>query len=210
MPTDPNVLMEAARCYKCIPPGLQRSILIFLIAQWAQHQHPIPPPFGPFQYTPATEVMTWIDGSGGHVGDLAAFYSTPGAFATVTSITVHRLDTIIGLNSLLMLTALDVGPTGLGVGGNLTVLDVSGCPGLITLNCSQNLLTTAGLSLTSSLVTLQAGYNQLTSINVKSFVNLTYLDVQHNQLGTVFLFNTPVLATLWTNNNPAVVLDYNP
>lgn len=35
MPTDPNILMERARCYTCIPRGLERAVMVAIIGQWA-------------------------------------------------------------------------------------------------------------------------------------------------------------------------------
>lgn len=30
---DPNALLEASKCFKCIPPGMQPEVMLYLLAQ---------------------------------------------------------------------------------------------------------------------------------------------------------------------------------
>ncbi len=44
MNCDPSELIEAAKCFRCIPNGQQGSVQIFLLCQWANNQGPCIPP----------------------------------------------------------------------------------------------------------------------------------------------------------------------
>jgi hypothetical protein len=35
MNCDPNALIEAAKCFRCLPPGMTREMLVYLLCQWA-------------------------------------------------------------------------------------------------------------------------------------------------------------------------------
>lgn len=144
------------------------------------------PPGIPFSYTPATNVMLWNDVHGGHVGDLAAFNASPDAATTVTSIQVHVLSSITGLSSLPMLISLDIGPPGLGTPGTVSVLDLTGCGGLLSLICDAN---------------------SLTALDVSPCTNLALLTCQLNLLGTITVkAGTPLTTFFWAANpSPTVV-----
>lgn len=46
MSCDPNYLMEQSKCFKCIPKGMQREVMISLLCQWANNSGAcVPPPF---------------------------------------------------------------------------------------------------------------------------------------------------------------------
>jgi hypothetical protein len=34
MTCDPNTLMEAAKCFRCIPKGMTKEVMIYLLCQW--------------------------------------------------------------------------------------------------------------------------------------------------------------------------------
>lgn len=38
MTTDPNALMQAAACYRCIPGGMQNEVIIYILAQMLNAQ----------------------------------------------------------------------------------------------------------------------------------------------------------------------------
>ena len=41
---DPNVLLARARCFKCIPRGMQKEVQIYLLCQWLKKKAVTPPP----------------------------------------------------------------------------------------------------------------------------------------------------------------------
>jgi Leucine-rich repeat (LRR) protein len=67
------------------------------------------------------------------------------------------------------------------VNKGLNSLDVSKCPTLTKLDCSQNKLTTINVSQNPALVWFDCGYNNLSSLNVENNLGLDYLGCYENK-----------------------------
>ncbi|MGE0020962.1 MAG: leucine-rich repeat domain-containing protein, partial [Draconibacterium sp.] len=88
---------------------------------------------------------------------------------------------------------------------NLTVINIDGLFGLVTLNVSENQLTAIDLS-SVSLLTLDVSDNVLTSLDL-SLNRLVTLRCQNNLLASLNINNAPSLANLSCNNNLLTALD---
>lgn len=196
---DPNDLMAAAKCYRCIPKGSLQEVMIYLICQWANGGPPVPQ----FSYEPPTAQINWTDANGnfGPV-DRATFFATADIASVsdvnldnqgVTSITAPQaLPALINFstrynatNSLTFVGCANLQLLRADLSG-ITFLTVSNCPGLISIQASSNLFTTMSVgSLTalnfanfsSGLLTIQAVNTILTQLvalgNTGGLVNLS-------------------------------------
>ena len=89
----------------------------------------------------------------------------------------------------------------------LSALDVSGYPALLSLFCQDNNLTTLDVSHNTSLYVLDCGNNQLTALDVSANPILTRLKCYDNQLTTIDVSHNTVLDVLYCQNNQLTDLD---
>lgn len=127
----------------------------------------------PFAWLPATEIATWTDGGGVHVGDLPNFQANADT-ATVSAITFGAtsfLTAVVGIGNLPSLSSLDVH------GNSLVSLDCSGSTSLTTLNCSSNAsLTTLTLTGCTGLTSLNCNTCDITgTLNCSNLTSLSIL-----------------------------------
>lgn len=216
MTTDPNVLLAASRCFRCIPKGRLNSVAITLLIDWANGG--VVPPGPHVSWTPASAVASWDDIFGSHTGDLATFLATADT-ATVTALTLSDvgLTDLDGLNTLPQLGTLDVsinpGLTILDLTGcsllsilycsscGLTSLVLTGCVNLTFINCAQNSLTTLDVSAATALLSLDANFNALISLDLSGLALLQVVDVSQNSLTSCNLTGTLSLAVANFNAN---------
>ncbi len=81
----------------------------------------------------------------------------------------------------------------LGIGGRITMLNVSNCSALERIDCQGNQLTTLNASNCISLSSLYCSNNKLTTLNVSDCINLKDLDCSSNSISSLTL---PVISTL--------------
>lgn len=193
MNCDPNALMEAAKCFRCIPAGEQAAIQIYLLCQWANM------PTGPVIYwVPNTRGCLWEDGSGVHVGaDLADFLANAD-LDQVTRLQVASFSvTEIGnLNSLPSLSILELFDT------EITSIDLSGNPALTHLYLHSTWLTSLDLRANINLQFLRCDNSLLETIDCSGLASLTILRCQMCELGTLTITGCTAITELWTYDNP--------
>jgi hypothetical protein len=141
MNCDPQALMAAAKCYRCIPAGMLPEVQISLLCQWLNASQAVPKVFS---YSPATVTVTWTDKNGNDSGNLAYFY----AHADIPSVVVLYFSDAL-LSSFTNLSALP-NLAALSCSGSfaLTQIDISYCLKLTTLAAP-----TCGLTSVSGLQT---------------------------------------------------------
>ena len=110
------------------------------------------------------------------------------------------------------LTTLNIsGCTGIGTldcsYNEITSLDVSGCTGLTELTCTKNQLSALTLPSLPSLQKLVCNNNQLTSLDVSACPTITHLNCRENQLTALNISVLPSLATLYCGYNQLTTLD---
>lgn len=202
---DPNELMAAAKCFRCIPKGLQRAVQLYLLCQIVKKKNEGPVVAG-LEWTPHNVQALWVDGTGPHTTDWDTF-NTTALKASVTSLdfTVdpfNVIDTLTGLSTLpnLQTVAVDA--------NNLVSLDASNCLSLVTLTAQGNLLTSVLVTNDAALQTLSLSGNillasidvttctalltllmnscALTQIDVTQCTQLDNLDLGFNALSPLF------------------------
>lgn len=89
----------------------------------------------------------------------------------------------------------------------LISLDVTKCPTLTGLNCSDNLLTSLDLSKNPALIGLSCNNNQLTALDVSKCQALTRLECSYNQLTSLNVSNCTMLQVLGCDGNTLNSLD---
>ncbi len=225
MACDPQSLIDAYSCLRCIPDGMVPAVRVALMCEWAGG---VTPPVGGFSYTPDTAIIAWVDSGGSKSGNLAAFNATAD-IATVSSVTGINigLTGISGLSTLPALFRLDVsnnaGLTSLDLTGcaslnflncsscPVATLDVSDCVVLDQLLCSDCSLTELILSSNTALTVVDCDDNQITSLDFLAHPILTNLYCDNNALTHLSTSGCPTLNTLFCNTNPGVgVLDLTP
>lgn len=90
---------------------------------------------------------------------------------------------------------------------SISFLDVSKCPGLGALECSENLLTSLDISKNTKLGTLSCSFNSLTSLDISNNNHLVYLNCQYNSISNLDTSNCPDLAILACKDNSLTSLD---
>jgi hypothetical protein len=114
-PCDPQALINSAVCFdKCIPPGAQREVALYLLCQWANAASaptpvPPPPPAPEFSCDPATTVIIWIDKNGYQNGNLAAFNATADAPSVTTLLLGPGVTSATGFAHFPLLSNIAVG-----------------------------------------------------------------------------------------------------
>lgn len=214
----PQALMDAAICYSKYGKHDLDAAAIYLLCAWAATGAGCQ-----ISWTPDTETPDWTDGSGPHTTDLATFLATVD-YATFTAIDFTAtsvsdfsiqncpiLQTITDAGGALFTVTLAnlTGLTLLDLNSNLalSVLDLSGCPNLQTLDShSCNLGGTLDLTPSSHLQVVNVAGNVLTGINAAGLSALTTLNCNSNQLGTIDLTGDFAITTLDVSSNPAVVI----
>lgn len=195
MITDPNTLMEAARCFRCIPRGLANSVIIHLLEEWANN------PTGPQVFwEPPSAVSAWIDGSGPHVGDLPTFLASAD-LPTVGSIQLIGvgLTTIGNLNLLPNLTNLEVNGN-----AGLTELDLTGCAALSTVFCQNCGLTSLTLDGCITVTTLNCSNNQIASLDVSDCTVMDNLNCSSNLITSLDCTGLAVMSVINCSFNLAL------
>ena len=89
----------------------------------------------------------------------------------------------------------------------LTELDVSSCTALVSLNCGGNALTELDVSNCTALVSLDCGLNALTELDVSGLKALTYLSCAANALTKLDVSENKALDYLWCGENSIAELD---
>lgn len=185
-------LAEKAKCYKCIPRGRVKQVVIYLLCKWLKKKVI-------FSFEPASKNIQWSDKNGAHVGNLAAFNAIADK-STVTNIdaSFSGLTSITGLSALPLLSGLAV------PNNNLTSLDVSHCFNLVLLGFGSNSITSiTGLSDCHLLDQLLCDNNPLGTLNLTGLSALTALLADHDGLTSLNVSPCPNLGTtaLICNNN---------
>ena len=93
--------------------------------------------------------------------------------------------------------------------GVLSSLDVSGCPGLMNLNCRANQLLNLDVSKNLDLITLICEFNQLSGLDVSQNVVLQSLICNNNQLTNLDMSKSAALMGLNCAYNQLTKLDVN-
>jgi len=156
----PQGLIDLARCVDtCVPEGMLRSVQIATACAWDNGGPPPPPQFS---YTPATDLVTWVESHGGgtHTGNLA-FFLANAHFAWVVSITIanQTLTSISNLNLFPTLGSLDLHNNGAFAGP----VDISGNPQLFFLWIASNPIAAVDIS-HNPLLTFVFVYNMSLSV----------------------------------------------
>lgn len=201
---DPNELMAAARCFRCIPKGLQRAVQLYLLCQIVKKKSS---PSVLFEWFPHASLAQWIDDTGPHTTDWNTFAATAHndlvtdidfeGPATVDITSVINQDTLPALINF-------------SIGGNtlLGVLDMSNCVTLVNLsafNCS--LAGAFGIVLTNcvSLQFLDSTTNLLTKLDLTTCVAMDTVTTAANLLtgNTGLVLNDcVVLSSINASSNP--------
>ncbi|MBP8621552.1 hypothetical protein [Bacteroides sp.] len=131
--------------------------------------------------------------------------------SNVTTVSVHGDITYLGCASN-ELTAVDVSKSPYLITLNapinkLTSLDVSKNRMLKRLDCSANRIATLNVSQNSELITLWSFNNELTALDVSSNRNLSFLDCSGNRLTALDVSNNNELMRLLCYNNKLSSLD---
>lgn len=92
-------------------------------------------------------------------------------------------------------------------GNQLDSLDLSGNPELQSLNCAGNRLSSLDLSKNSKLVSLSCGGNRLASLDVSKNAKLQMLQCQNNRLSALDVSSNEMLGHLYCPNNYLTKLD---
>lgn len=92
-------------------------------------------------------------------------------------------------------------------GCGLTELDVSMCPNLNYLDCSDNSITSLDLSNNPKLQRLYCTNTALTEIDLSNNTQLVRVRLDRNKLSTIDVSNCPALVELSVNNNQLTELD---
>lgn len=134
MTTDPNTLLAASRCFRCIPNGRIRSVIIYLLTQWANGG--VVPPGCLVVYEPSTAPGTCIsNGNPIDFNNLAEFQAIDPASITFLDLSEQEITSISGLQCLENLVTLTI------YGNTIQDLDVSGMQFLTEISASDNNLT---------------------------------------------------------------------
>ncbi len=175
--------------------------LLYKIAKRLDNFTPTPPtpPTPPVpvivQWAPATELVSWVDGSGPHNNKDLAEFQAIADYPTVTVMSfigTGLLTSLTGLSALPALGALTVN------NNSLTSLDVSGLTALYYLDCSFNLVASLTVTGCSALVQLYCNSNSLTGLSLVGCAALQVLDCSINSLTTLDV--TPAAVSLLTLN----------
>lgn len=204
MNCDPKALIEAAKCFRCIPHSRVNNIAIYLLCQWANSE---PPPVDQIAWTPETENVNWVDVGGPHTGNLAFFLAT----ADLPSVSIldfigpgSVITSIVGLSHIPAVTILDFTLS------NLSTIDVTGLTSLSNLGLSTNGLLTSisGLNTCASLSVLTCDSCNLSAINVSGLNLLATLNCDFNPLlGSVNVSGCNSLGTLSISGCSLLSLD---
>jgi hypothetical protein len=190
MNCDPNELIKAAKCYRCIPRPVLRATMISLLCRWANGGVTPPEPCR-IAWAPDTEIANWVAGGIAANGDLAAFRLIDPA--TVTDLTFNMTN-ITELTCVRSLTNLD----SLVVDSNplLTDIDASDCPALnfLEVNINDNLV---NLDVT--------GCGALTWLDITGDPNLTAVDL--TGCFSLDTFNAFASGLLTLDFTPCLVID---
>lgn len=90
---------------------------------------------------------------------------------------------------------------------SLATLDVSGCKALTSLNCNGNKITSLQLSELTALTSLNCSWNALTSLDVSMNTELQILYCGNNQLGQLDVTSNKLLVNLSCSDNLLTELD---
>ena len=123
--------------------------------------------------------------------------------AEVSGINVANKDigSLTGVEYFTALISLDC------TNNQLTSLNVSGCTALMSLSCDNNRLTSLDLSKNTALVSFYCYNNQLTSLDLSKNMALQGLSCRDNRLTALNLSKNTALASLYCDNNQLTVLD---
>jgi hypothetical protein len=137
-----------------------------------------------FSFAPPDRLLAWTDSGGNKLGNLATFQATAD-IPTVTLIDSSTTDisNFYNISSLPALVTINASHSAL-----VGTLDCSNCPNLVTLICDGNV------------------GPFLTGINTTGDVALQTLNFHDNALGTVTITGCLAIVTLWTQNNPSLVV----
>lgn len=129
----------------------------------------------------------------------------------------NNLHNIIGIENFTALISLDIDNcnnlTNLDLSGNpnllslkcldnsLTNINISNNPLLLSISCIGNELTTIDFSNNINLISIYCDYNNMTSIDVSNNSTLSELICSYNQLTSLNISNKPWLNLLSCNNN---------
>lgn len=206
MTIDIQALLDASRCYRCIPAGSMREVQIGILSRVigciTPEPTPIPPtpPEAPFSWAPEGVAALWIDSNGAH-NDTYPVFNAIADRNSVTSIDINESG-VTGINNLSSLPALVSFDCSLNA---LTSLNACNCFHLITLYCQDNpAMSSLLLSGSTSLQTLICSADALTSLDVTGLTALTTLDCNTNAItpSITGLSTCTALVTLNVNGNP--------
>jgi Leucine-rich repeat (LRR) protein len=161
---------------------------------------------------PETYTNVYYDNSGSYsTGDQISHTYAEGSATYTVHIKEEGLTYFIS-GYYNQLTVLDVsGCTSLEsldcYNNQLTSLNVSGCSALQHLNCESNQLTALNVSGCTALQTLVCAYNRLTALDVSQCPALTYLNCSSNQLTSLDVTKCPALQELWCHGNQLTALN---
>lgn len=224
----PTALMDAARCW-CLPANKQRSAVIYLLCEWLKNHAA---PVNQITWSPdTTGGIARVSGVITPFTDLTAFRLFDPATVTLLVInpaTPFLLNSISGIqylpnltnlqlfgnrcptidvSGMALLTFLDCSRSPLQPPGiRVSNLNVTGCIALQTLLASINSITTIDLSTCTSLTNLRLSNNNLSGLNLTGLASLSYLECAGNNMGILNITGCFALATMWTNDNTALVV----
>lgn len=188
MNCSPTALIEAAKCYRCIPKPILQSTIISLLCQWANGGSKPPEPCV-IHWTPEATVVDWVAGGIPASGDLATFLTVDPTTVTDMDASARGLTEFSCPRYLPNLSTLFLNDNSI-----VGMLDISGCANLTFLDCSGN-LTITGLNVTGCnlLATLFCFNNQITpSITGLPLPNLASIYCGINQLNSLNLGAAPI------------------
>lgn len=206
----PSAIIEASKCYCGLTSREDFSVSIYLLCQWA-NSNPTPPPAVPLVvWNPPDSLMNYQDGSGAHASiDYPTFLAAVD-YSTLVSVSMFdtdnwRITDFLANNVPSLQTVL--------INGNvntLTSVDVTGCTGLLTLDCSgsNTLNSLVGLGTCVSLTTLDCDSNSLVTLDLTGLSALTAVDCSIGaSLTTLTLTGCTALTTLDCSSCALTALD---
>jgi len=207
MNCDPQSLMEAAKCYRCLPHSRLREAQVYLLCQWANN---LTPPVVPFYFALDQALDLWIDTNGTHnagnytLAQFQAIADYP-SVTRLTFITATNLTSISGLQNFPLLSRFDCGKL------RSPILDFSGLFNLQIISTTtafvHSELTSLTLNGCSALYQLWITSQSLASVDISDCPLLTNINLQSNLLTQTAVDNILHQLVLHGQTGGGVTLD---
>lgn len=209
MTTDPNALLNLARCFRCVPPGMQSELWVRALCSWAFT--PVAPA-NAFNWAPQASLMRWSDATHPLTTSNFAFFQANADPLTVDVLQYTPVTQLTAVNNLYALPLLNTinfaGTAGPGTPLKITDLDLTNCTNLVSCAVTFSKLQTIELVNCPNLSVLSVHNSFLTDVNLLACSALTNVNVGANLLGTLHTSAAanPLINTLIVSGNVALVV----